>query len=422
MENEIENEIENDNENENQIENENDKIFNQKLFQDYQKLMQNKNESDFIIKTGKDSFEFYSHKLILISRSPYFSLLLKEKNINQIEFPQFKKENMEQILKYIYSSQIEIKKENLIDLLIISNKFQLNLLYNYIENQIIKIINEENKIENKNKKIEKQKQKQEINQKNQEIEQKNKENEKQKQEIQKQKQEVQEQKQEIDQKNKEIEEQKQEINQMKPIYEEMKPIYEEIKKLQKTFSDSEIIKEIEMMKRLKEWINDDEFFYKMKKGFSTKKDGFTGNKWHSICDNKGKTLIIIKTTDNYIFGGFTQVGFISGSDGDYIKDSNAFIFSLKNPKNDLPQKFEIQENREDYAILYDSSEGPRFGDNRGQYNTDIRIFSDLQSGQTDFGATYKLPNGLKHNTSEAKSYLAGSYSSWTVDELETYFI
>ncbi|KAJ5075434.1 hypothetical protein M0811_07404 [Anaeramoeba ignava] len=326
MDNNNNNQIEIENENKIENENENDKIFNQKLLQDYQKLMQNKNESDFkLIKKTK--------KLI-------------KKN----------KENQEQ------------KQEN-------------------------------------------EKQKQEINQKN-------KENQEQKQENEKQKQ-------EINQKNQEINQIKLIYEEMKSIYEENKSIYEEMKskyeeKLQKAFSDSEIIKEIEMMKKLKEWIND-EFFYKMKKGFSTKKDGFTGNQWHSICDNKGKTLIIIKTTDNYIFGGFTQVGFISGSDR-YIKDSNAFIFSLKNPKNNLPQKFEIQENREDYAINYDSSYGPRFGDYHGQYNTDILIQSDLHKGRTDFGATYKLPNGLKHKTDEAKSYLAGSYSDWKVDELETYFI
>ncbi|KAJ5075431.1 pep-cterm sorting domain-containing protein [Anaeramoeba ignava] len=304
-----------------------------------------------------------------------------------------------------------------------------------IQNKVIQDNQKENQIQkeeidNKEKKIPKKmirankKQEKKIQRRDKKIQRRDKkissfksENQKQKQEIEKQKKDIQNLKSENEKKDNILKQKDEEIQNLKLSIEKSN---QNEKKLLNMFPDS-IIQEIEYVLKLQEWINDNEFFSKMKKGFSAKKDGFTGNKWHSICDNKGKTLIIIKTTDNYIFGGFTQVGFKSGSNR-YIKDSNAFIFSLKNPKNDLPQKFEIQENREDYAIRYVSSNGPRFGDHRNQYCTDILISSDLHKGHTDFGATYKLPNGLKHDTNEAKSYLAGSYSDWTVDEIETYFI
>ncbi|KAJ5075430.1 pep-cterm sorting domain-containing protein [Anaeramoeba ignava] len=200
------------------------------------------------------------------------------------------------------------------------------------------------------------------------------------------------------------------------------------KKLLNIFSDSEIIKDIEYLKKLKEWINDNEFFSKMKKGFSTKKDGFDCNKWHSICDNKGKTLIIIKTKENYIFGGFTQVGFTTDKSkwrnedrkkvrGD-IQDSNAFLFSLRNNKgNRKPEKFPIKQGQEQFAIYYSLDRGPCFGRSGG-----IWLNSDFSPFVTSCGYKYTNPKGIEPNSNADQSYLAGSNNEWTVDEIETYFI
>ncbi|KAJ5073843.1 btb/poz domain-containing protein [Anaeramoeba ignava] len=193
--------------------------------------------------------------------------------------------------------------------------------------------------------------------------------------------------------------------------------------------NSQIIKEKEHFKKLKEWINDDEFFSKMKKGYSRKRDGFDSKKWHSICDNKGKTLIIIKTTNNFIFGGFTQVGFTNDKSKwrkedsnkiyGYIKDPNAFIFSLRNDKNDRnPEKFPIKKDQEENALFfYPSMSGPTFGN-----GADFCLNANLQTGYSDFGESYNLPYEIRRNTYESKSYLAGSYNEWIVDELETFFI
>ena len=35
-------------------------------------------------------------------------------------------------------------------------------------------------------------------------------------------------------------------------------------------------------------------------------DSFSTSKFHEKCNNKGETLTIIKTEDNYIFGGYTE--------------------------------------------------------------------------------------------------------------------
>ncbi|KAJ5070996.1 btb/poz domain-containing protein [Anaeramoeba ignava] len=189
---------------------------------------------------------------------------------------------------------------------------------------------------------------------------------------------------------------------------------------------STIAREKEYITKLKEWINDNEFFFKMKKGYSAKRDGFDCKKWHDICDDKGKTLVIIKTEDNFIFGGFTQVGFTSdktkwndedqNEEDGYIFDSNAFIFSLRNDKNDRePKKFPIRTTEKRYALFYNYSQyGPYFGDG------DFIINSNMKSGSSEFGLSYKIPETLDQNVDEAESYLAGSYNKWKIEEIECF--
>ncbi|KAJ5076960.1 pep-cterm sorting domain-containing protein [Anaeramoeba ignava] len=179
---------------------------------------------------------------------------------------------------------------------------------------------------------------------------------------------------------------------------------------------STTIQGIKDVNKLREWINDDEFFYKMKLGFSSKRDGFSSKIFHQKVDDKGKTLVIVKTKDNFIFGGFTQIGFTTGINNRIIPDEDCFIFSLRNDKNDRKsEKFPIQETKVQNALRYNFDYGPIFGG-------DIWLKENLQTGYTNFGHTYNLPNGIIYGSNEAKSYLAGSYSSWVVDELECFFI
>ncbi|KAJ5080266.1 hypothetical protein M0811_03750 [Anaeramoeba ignava] len=270
-----------------------------------------------------------------------------------------------------------------------------------IQNKII----QDNQKENQQMKIEiEEKWKKEVEDKKKEIEEKNKE--------------IQQMKIEIEEKwKKEVEDKNKEIEKMKPVFDEYEKDLELQKKLEPIkknfpqFSETRIITEEEYVKKLQEWINNNDFFSKMKKGFSAKRDGFNSQNWHKAVDGKGKTLVIIKTKDNFIFGGFTQVGF-NGNTG-WTNDANAFIFSLRNDKGDrIPAKFTYKQG---WAIRSDLSLGPVFGD-------DFYLVSNLQPGYSNIGYSYNPPNGITFNTNESKSYLAGSYDKWVVDELESYFI
>jgi hypothetical protein len=39
-------------------------------------------------------------------------------------------------------------------------------------------------------------------------------------------------------------------------------------------------------------------------------DGFTSQMFHQKCDDQGSTLVIVKSKEGFVFGGFTSVSWI----------------------------------------------------------------------------------------------------------------
>lgn len=62
--------------------------------------------------------------------------------------------------------------------------------------------------------------------------------------------------------------------------------------------------------------------------YQASKDGFHSNEFHSHCDGIAHTLTVIKATSGNIFGGYTEQPW--SSNGCYVDDKKAFIFSLVN--------------------------------------------------------------------------------------------
>ena len=81
--------------------------------------------------------------------------------------------------------------------------------------------------------------------------------------------------------------------------------------------------------------------------------GFEASKFHSLCDNKGPTLTIIKTTQGHTFGGFTKTSWDSSNS--YKHDNSSFLFSV-----DKLTKYPIIKDY-DKAIYCYSSHGVIFG-------------------------------------------------------------
>ena len=81
---------------------------------------------------------------------------------------------------------------------------------------------------------------------------------------------------------------------------------------------------------LREWLGND---YAMKLIYRASEHGYTAKSFYEYCDDKGPTLIIIKSSEEWIFGGYTTQSWSGdGIDNDmiiiYIKMKKTMIEHL----------------------------------------------------------------------------------------------
>jgi hypothetical protein len=148
------------------------------------------------------------------------------------------------------------------------------------------------------------------------------------------------------------------------------------------------------------------------------RDGFTPQAFHSKCDGKAKTVTIIQTDSNYVFGGYTASPW--KSDYSYGNDPTAFIFSLRRNGEQNNQKFKVNDSRT--AIYNAPYYGPVFGSNEGNSYSDIVVsLNPYSNNHADFGSSYNT-GSMTPRSEEAKNYLAGKSTLWNVIEIEVYQI
>ena len=134
------------------------------------------------------------------------------------------------------------------------------------------------------------------------------------------------------------------------------------------------------------------------------RDGDLSSQFHSKCDNIKNTLMIVKTSEGYIFCGFTSTGW-KNEKGKYISDSNAFCFSIN-----LHKIYNIIQPN--HALYNQSSDGcPSFGGYifliKEKFLNNKRSFVDKM---IDYGG-------------EIKDYeINGGNKKFKVDELEVFQI
>ena len=119
---------------------------------------------------------------------------------------------------------------------------------------------------------------------------------------------------------------------------------------------------------IKQKINQNDI--KFEKIFIMSKNGNSSKDFHNYCDNKGPTLIIIKTTKNKIFGGFTPLNWENRGGNKYDKNNETFLFSL-----DSMKKYDMIDIEKE-AIYCSEEYGPIFG------GSDFQIESNMNKGTT----------------------------------------
>ena len=92
---------------------------------------------------------------------------------------------------------------------------------------------------------------------------------------------------------------------------------------------------------------------KIIKLYDTLVDTHNAGAFHAKCDNKGPTIVLIKSNSNCRFGGYTSISWGNAS-GAYVCDSSAFLFSF-----DSKKKYNV--DTPNYAIYCHHQYGPTFG-------------------------------------------------------------
>ena len=154
------------------------------------------------------------------------------------------------------------------------------------------------------------------------------------------------------------------------------------------------------------------------------RDGFSAKTFHDKCNNKGETLTIIKSDDDFIFGGYTEINWdstewngIVGEKNNSRRNGNGneFVFTLVNPHNIKPSKYNMKNSFLNHSICCDGNLGPIFGCNdiRIEDNCNIKnnyfTFYDFQKGEYCF-----------EDTTGHKRLLFTGKKSFIVKEIEVF--
>jgi hypothetical protein len=123
------------------------------------------------------------------------------------------------------------------------------------------------------------------------------------------------------------------------------------------------------------------------------------------------TLTIIKTADGFIFGGYTDASW--NITNDYVRDENAFIFSLTNQQN-TPLLMRTSHPHE--SIYSHPNYGPVFGKGHDIFIADNSNQNTLSHAYICH--TYEHPKYL-HSKTEAMKFLA-SRTHFQTAEIEIF--
>ena len=198
------------------------------------------------------------------------------------------------------------------------------------------------------------------------------------------------------------------INELNKENKLLKSMYITEEQLQKNLNSKDIFLDKKEKKMVYDWIlksmKSEGKRVEMKLLYKLKRDGDSGQTFHSKCNNQGKTLTIIRTNKGFRCGGFASKDWQSSNSN--IDDENAFLFSLDYKEQYFP-------NEGKYALYDYYTYGPTFGSTNDLYIADG--CSNNYSSYSNFPYYF----GGKSCFCRA---LTGGYYNFKVDELEVYKI
>jgi len=140
--------------------------------------------------------------------------------------------------------------------------------------------------------------------------------------------------------------------------------------------------------------------------YKASRDGWNALDFHSKCDHKSNTLLIFRSPNGNVFGGYTESDW---SGKGFKRDAKAFLFSLIN-KYKLSLKMPCFNSN--HAILANSDKGPIFGKGYDLFiNSDANIPLKIESNvkgpcYSYLGMTYKHTH-YNYESNNANSFFSG---------------
>ena len=116
--------------------------------------------------------------------------------------------------------------------------------------------------------------------------------------------------------------------------------------------------------------------------FKMSKNGSKGSDFHNYCDNQGSTLIIVKTSENKIIGGFTPLNWEKGKGSLLDESGQTFTFSLN-----LMKKYDLIDQKIQ-AIYGTTNNGPSLG--KGQFE----LLKNMKEGELRIKGNFLFDNEL----------------------------
>ena len=158
---------------------------------------------------------------------------------------------------------------------------------------------------------------------------------------------------------------------------------------------------------LHNWLEEDESSGKLALLYRSSRDGQSDLEFHSKCDSKGPTVVLIETTEGGVIGGYTNTAWSTGT-SDWAFANKAFLFALSGFGLSAPCKMKLKDGNSPYAVYHSAKRGPTFG---------LGPVCDLKV----IDSTLYVNNGRSYECGPTQPLTGtGSYCLHTIKEMEVF--
>ena len=169
--------------------------------------------------------------------------------------------------------------------------------------------------------------------------------------------------------------------------------------------ESDVITDVFHVDTIGKWIGGAEFAPKLL--YRASRDGWDVKDFHRLCDGKGATLVAVRSTDGYVFGGYTGDFSWSSCYSGRKSSPDTFLYSLSNPAGLGPVKIPCS------AVTNQANYGPLFGS--GKF-VDLCICSNANNDNYSYSSTSFSPS---NSTTTYPHFLNGTHR-FQLDEYEVF--